>query len=325
MFEEKAAALGADSADTDGSIAVSDLSIDVLTLQRELAAAEATCSQCAEETMRCVALRTAARTATATALATEGFSVDALVNLDDESAKAEVAVAAAKKAARQARQAHKRVVHELTQAKLAAAAAVRAVLPELIPGTVVCDCLEDPALDVYRDLKDSSSPLRRNLFIVEGPEPIRLLLESDIEIVSLLLKPTVYEGLRGIIEKRGDVCVLLTEHKLIGQVVGYTCRRGALACARIPLERDLLWLRREVLNDAKQYWRVLAVDGTNNQSNLGSLVRTASAMGVHAVLLSADCCDMWYVFCVLPFFRFCYHPNTPSDLFSRSVSSEFTL
>ena len=36
------------------------------------------------------------------------------------------------------------------------------------------------------------------------------------------------------------------------------------------------------------------MDGCNNTANLGSLVRTSTAFGVQAIMLSSTCCDCWY-------------------------------
>lgn len=40
--------------------------------------------------------------------------------------------------------------------------------------------------------------------------------------------------------------------------------------------------------------RILALDGISDTANLGALIRTASAFGVHAVVLSETCCSAWY-------------------------------
>jgi tRNA G18 (ribose-2'-O)-methylase SpoU len=40
--------------------------------------------------------------------------------------------------------------------------------------------------------------------------------------------------------------------------------------------------------------RILALDAISNTSNMGSILRTAAAFGVDAILLSEDSCDAWY-------------------------------
>ncbi len=52
--------------------------------------------------------------------------------------------------------------------------------------------------------------------------------------------------------------------------------------------------RQNVLRDDRASWRVLAIDTTYDAANLGGMIRSASAFGVDALLLSDDSCDAWY-------------------------------
>jgi tRNA G18 (ribose-2'-O)-methylase SpoU len=87
--------------------------------------------------------------------------------------------------------------------------------------------------------------------------------------------------------------VFVASRSVMNEVLGFWTR-GALAAGEVPLRRDMAWLRREVLTDAREHWRVLAIDQSNDVSNVGSLVRTSAAFGITAVLLSHDSCDAWY-------------------------------
>lgn len=49
-----------------------------------------------------------------------------------------------------------------------------------------------------------------------------------------------------------------------------------------------------MLRDDRAWWRVLAIDTTYDAANLGGMIRSASAFGVDALLLSDDSCDAWY-------------------------------
>ena len=53
-------------------------------------------------------------------------------------------------------------------------------------------------------------------------------------------------------------------------------------------------MRANILKDEKVNWRILAIDGCNNTANLGSLIRSSTALGIDAIILSHDCCDPWY-------------------------------
>eukprot|EP01046_Picozoa_sp_COSAG06_P092933 COSAG06_NODE_39139_length_415_cov_195.212025_1_plen_56_part_10 len=48
------------------------------------------------------------------------------------------------------------------------------------------------------------------------------------------------------------------------------------------------------MRDDCESWRVLAIDTTYDAANLGGMIRSASAFGIDALLLSDDSCDAWY-------------------------------
>ena len=157
----------------------------------------------------------------------------------------------------------------------------------------------DTAVDVYRDLKDDKAASRAGLCIVEGPETIKMLLRSELEVASVFVKPTVFVKLAPELAERQRrtgraVDVLTAPHQLMAQVVGYGLNRGALAAGVVPTGRDLPWLRRTVLRESEPSWRILAIDTTYDPANLGGMIRSASAFGIDAVLLSADSVDAWY-------------------------------
>lgn len=106
----------------------------------------------------------------------------------------------------------------------------------------------DSLLDTYRNLKDDKAASRKGLCIVEGPESIRMLLRSELEVVSLFVKSTIFEKLASDLAERErrtrrPISVMVAPHQLMGSVVGYSINRGALAAATVPTGRDLAWLR----------------------------------------------------------------------------------
>ena len=75
------------------------------------------------------------------------------------------------------------------------------------------------------------------------------------------------------------------------------CDVAAAVClGRVLNDRDCVAreCRQTVLRDDRGSWRVLAIDTTYDAANLGGMIRSASAFGVDALLLSDDSCDAWY-------------------------------
>jgi hypothetical protein len=130
----------------------------------------------------------------------------------------------------------------------AAAQAPSAASVHGIPEPCVVTGAADSAVDTYRDLKDDKAASRKGLCIVEGPESIRMLLRSELEVASLFVKPTIFNKLAGDLAERQrrtgrPISVMTAPHQLMGEVVGYSLNRGALAAATVPTGRDMPWLR----------------------------------------------------------------------------------
>jgi tRNA G18 (ribose-2'-O)-methylase SpoU len=71
----------------------------------------------------------------------------------------------------------------------------------------------------------------------------------------------------------------------MSEIAGFHIARGCLAYGRVPQYNwdNLLLTAR----------RIVALDGIGVTANRGSIIRTASCLGLDALLLSADSCDAW--------------------------------
>ncbi|KAL3907447.1 MAG: hypothetical protein SGARI_003534, partial [Bacillariaceae sp.] len=181
-----------------------------------------------------------------------------------------------------------------------------------------------PYMDIQE--KNENSPIlppeAGRLYIAEGTETVRVLLQQyskkshlqldRIDIQSIFVKPSVlfdppvklltdvFQGLADNAAPRGvspgfNVLVGESENVLSG-VAGFPITRGALACGKVPLDRTDEWLNNYLGKklQARESCRILALDGICDTANLGSMIRTASALGVNVIVLSSDTCDAWY-------------------------------
>lgn len=202
--------------------------------------------------------------------------------------------------------------------------------------------LSEPDLEPYGNLRgDSHWVGRQGMFVAEGTETVRLLLQQvergcsawfsgdrkgliDDEVIrvrSVVSKPSVLmdppvrlvedveAAMRGLVLYNGTrendephlpaFRVFVAEEKAQNQLTGYDGARGVMACGFIPRNRDEDWLVNCYLRRlSKGRLRLLAVDGVSDTSNLGSMIRSASAFGVDAIVLSHNTCDAWYRRCV---------------------------
>ena len=148
---------------------------------------------------------------------------------------------------------------------------------------------QDPALDAYARLTEAQlhqSPGR--LFIAESPKVIARALDAGCKPVSILVER---ENLKGeaaeIIEACGDVPVYTGENVLLARLTGYKLTRGLLCAMHRPPLRPL----EEVLQGAS---RVAVLEDVVNPTNLGAIFRSAAALGMDAVVLTAGCSDPLY-------------------------------
>jgi tRNA G18 (ribose-2'-O)-methylase SpoU len=171
---------------------------------------------------------------------------------------------------------------------------------------------------------DDSCP-EEQLFIAEGTETIRILINQSsgqilpdikpITVKSIFVKPSVLfeppvllvEEIEKAIEAKKqddsetEACpqyhVLVGSIDTLSDVAGFHIARGALACGVVPSDRDEAWLddfMRRRFKSKNGGLRLLVLDGICDTSNLGAMIRCASAFGIDVVVLSQDCCDAWY-------------------------------
>lgn len=95
--------------------------------------------------------------------------------------------------------------------------------------------------------------------------------------------------------------VMIGSEEALSKIAGFHISRGAIACGLVPQKYNESWfwddfLRNHSTNnkDNDLPLRILAFDQISNTANLGSMIRTSAAFGVHIILLSEDSCDAWY-------------------------------
>lgn len=151
----------------------------------------------------------------------------------------------------------------------------------------------DPRLDLYRNLRDVE--LRRSLeadhgvFVVEGLRTVRVLLESQWPVLSLLLTPSRLNSATDVLEQAEDrgVHAYIAGSEVFDEIAGFRVHRGVLALAeRLPTRQPS-----EIFEGCDA---VVVVEGVNDHENLGAIFRNAAALGAGAVFLDPTCCDPLY-------------------------------
>ncbi len=165
--------------------------------------------------------------------------------------------------------------------------------------------VDDPALGVYRHLKDRQLKAREGLFIAEGLEVVRRLLRSAVRVHSLLLTERTLSRLRGDISAaeardplRSSGLVYVATPQQMERIAGFAIHRGAVACGHRPAPPALegVIAAAQAAEAARSDGRLLIVVVQNvcDAQNIGLILRNAAAFGVDLVVLGDGSCDPYY-------------------------------
>lgn len=151
--------------------------------------------------------------------------------------------------------------------------------------------LDLPELAPYRTMRRQQEHRDQGIFVAEGEKVVRRLLESDLEVVSLLLPERWAAEYRELIERRRekDLPIFTAERKLLEQLTGFSMYQGVLAVGRVPKGVSL----DELIKSAARPFLFLSVEGLSSAENLGGLVRSCAAFGATALIVGETCCSPW--------------------------------
>ncbi|QDT06421.1 23S rRNA (guanosine-2'-O-)-methyltransferase RlmB [Rubripirellula lacrimiformis] len=154
-----------------------------------------------------------------------------------------------------------------------------------MPVIVIHD-VHDSRLDRYTDLKtDRSGKPGADSFIVEGRWCVAELANSPLTTLSVV----VQDGRQAEVASwYGDeVPIYVVSAQQIRELVGYDFHRGMLAEGRRPPQHSLS----ELDFDGPGPQVALAVFGVSQRDNLGSMIRTASALGIRRLVIDRRTAD----------------------------------
>lgn len=160
-----------------------------------------------------------------------------------------------------------------------------------MPDMIEITDINIPELDIYARL--SEVQLRRlyepqaGVFLAETATVIARALEAGYEPVSFLADQQKLRDLEPFAPWTTRVPVYVAEHELLKQLTGYELTRGLLCAMR----RKELSAPSGLLANAH---RVAVLENVMNPTNVGAIFRSAAALNMDAVLLTAGCADPLY-------------------------------
>lgn len=151
--------------------------------------------------------------------------------------------------------------------------------------------LEDARLDEYLRLSEAHLRMRTDvengLYIAESTKVVQRAINAGHTPRSFLLAEKHLGQLVAEFNRFPDAPIFIGDDAQLQDLVGFHLHRGAMAAMNRPAPRDL----DEVLAASS---RVAILEDIADHTNLGAIIRSASGLGIDAVLLTPKCVDPWY-------------------------------
>lgn len=147
---------------------------------------------------------------------------------------------------------------------------------------------DDSRLALYRNVPDGTLLATHGLFVAEGRLVVRRLLgDARLTTRSVMVTSTALAALEAAPVTDPSLPVFVVTQAVMNLVTGFHLHRGCLALAERPPART--WEER-----ASIARRLVVLEHVGNADNVGSIFRSASALGADAVLLGPHCADPLY-------------------------------
>jgi len=142
---------------------------------------------------------------------------------------------------------------------------------------------DDPQLADYQSLNERNLTRQSGKFIAEGDKVVQRLIASPYEVSSIFADAHWADQLEPLVPPETPIYV--ADGRLLEQTIGYNFHRGVLAVGRRGPRPQLA----QVLEKLPKSAITLICPEIHDPSNLGSLIRTAAAFGVAAIVLGSQC------------------------------------
>ncbi len=132
-------------------------------------------------------------------------------------------------------------------------------------------------LEIYHTMRDNNFN-KLNSFVADSPKVVNVLLKTDLEIKSILATKEYYDEFEELIKTKNISNLYLATKKQMQSIVGHKVHHNCMAHGIRPKEFSL-----DELDD-----NILMLDAITSTENIGSIARSAAALGVNSYLVPSN-------------------------------------
>ncbi|MBU1668257.1 RNA methyltransferase [bacterium] len=131
-----------------------------------------------------------------------------------------------------------------------------------------------PELRIYQQLRDNAFT-DDNSFIADSAKVVNMLLKTDLHVKSILATPEYYDEFEELIKRKNIPQLFVATKQLMQTIVGHKVHQNVMMHGTRPEQTAL-----EHLDD-----NIIMLDNITSTENVGSIARSAAALGVNSYLL----------------------------------------
>jgi tRNA G18 (ribose-2'-O)-methylase SpoU len=129
-------------------------------------------------------------------------------------------------------------------------------------------------LKIYQQLRDNIFKVD-NSFIADSSKVVNKILKEDIEVKSILATQEYYDEFKELIEPKNIPILYVATKEVMGSIIGHKLHHNVMLHGTRPPQIAL-----ENLDD-----NIIMLDEITSTENVGSIARSAVALGVNSYLL----------------------------------------
>ena len=132
-----------------------------------------------------------------------------------------------------------------------------------------------PSLQIYRFLRDNAVT-KDNSFIADSPKVVRMLLETDIEVRSILATEKFYQENDALIAQKNIPLLYVADKALMKEIVGHNIHHGVM----------MHGIRPELTAIDEMSDHIIMLENITKNENVGAIARSAAALEVDSLIIS---------------------------------------